>query len=59
MSRLSLLPDRLHAAPPLTREEARTLGWEHVERRRKRRGLLVSGLVILGALAALAALVWP
>ena len=59
--RVSLLPDRLHAAPPLTREELRRLDWDYARalRASRRRALLLSALVILGALGALVALVWP
>jgi hypothetical protein len=50
-TRASHLPDHLHAAPPLTREEAKTLGWEHAAKARRRR-IAASLLVIGGALAA-------
>lgn len=48
---MSLLPDRLHAAPPLTREELRRLDWDYERalRASRRRGLALSGLVRLVA----------
>jgi hypothetical protein len=60
-TRASHLPDRLHAAPPLTREELRRLDWDYERalKASRRRGIALSLLVVLGALAALAALVWP
>jgi hypothetical protein len=60
-TRASHLPDHLHAAPPLTREELRRLDWDYERalKTSRRRGIALSLLVVLGALAALVAICWP
>jgi hypothetical protein len=61
-TRASHLPDHLHAAPPLTREELRRLDWDYERalKASKVRGLLWAGaLILLSVGALLYVAVWP